>query len=159
MNIVLPATLMLDWWDELLRVAGSSTLGWVTASLVLANTDHLRYRRGEALAHQASCLHPVTNAVMVWNTVYMAAAVEQLNAFSGGVGLQVDQNEHSRPHGHSSRVRYPELTHQKRYEGRRKIESDECDEEDSQKRGEIDLPHINRVPPEGPLFGPVYRKR
>lgn len=84
MNIVLPATLMLDWWDARLRVAGSSTLGWVTASLVLANTDHLRYRRGEALAHQASCLNLVTNAVMVWNTVYMAAAVEQLNAFSGG---------------------------------------------------------------------------
>ena len=30
------------------------------------------------LAHQASCLNLVTNAVIVWNTVYMAAAVEQL---------------------------------------------------------------------------------
>ena len=93
MNFVLPATLILDWWDELLRVAGSLKLGWVTASLVIANNGHLRYRRGEALAHQASCLNLVTNAVMVWNTVYMAAAVEQLTAFSGGVGLQVDQEE------------------------------------------------------------------
>ena len=78
MNFVLPPTLMLDWWDERLRVAGSLTLGWVTASLVIANNGHLRYRRGEALAHQACCLNLVTNAVMVWKTVYMAAAVEQL---------------------------------------------------------------------------------
>jgi hypothetical protein len=65
MNFVLPPTLMLDWWDALLRVAGSLKLGWVTASLVIANKGHLRYRRGEALAYQASCLNLVTNAVMV----------------------------------------------------------------------------------------------
>jgi hypothetical protein len=65
MITILPATLILDWWDERLRVAGSLTLGWVTASLVIANKGHLRYRRGEALAHQASCLNLVTNAVMV----------------------------------------------------------------------------------------------
>jgi TnpA family transposase len=81
MNIVLPATLILDWWDELLRVAGSLKLGWVTASMVIANKGHLRYRRGEALAHQACCLNLVTNAVIVSKTAYMAAAVEQLNAF------------------------------------------------------------------------------
>ena len=48
MNIVLPATLMLDWWDELLRVAGSLKLGWVTASLVIANNrpSTLPPRRG-----------------------------------------------------------------------------------------------------------------
>ena len=56
---------MLDWWDARLRVAGSLKLGWVTASLVIANNGHRRYRRGEALAHQASCLNLVTNAVMV----------------------------------------------------------------------------------------------
>jgi hypothetical protein len=65
MNFVLPPTLIFDWWDELLRVAGSLKLGWVTASLVIANNGHLRYRRGEALAHQASCLNLITNAVMV----------------------------------------------------------------------------------------------
>lgn len=129
---------MLHWWDDLLRVAGSLKLGWVTASLlvqklqaypqknaltlvlqeygrlvrtlhimrwyahqedrrrilrqlnkgealhdlraflVVANKGHLRHPRGEVLAHQASCLNLVTNAVIVWNTVYMAAAVEQL---------------------------------------------------------------------------------
>ena len=76
MNFVWPPTLIFDWWDALLRVAGSLKLGWVAASLVIANKGHLRYRRGEALAHQTSCLNLVTNAVIVWNTVYMAAAVE-----------------------------------------------------------------------------------
>jgi hypothetical protein len=45
---------------------------------VVAHQGHLRHPRGEVLAHQASCLNRVTNAVIVWNTVYMAAAVEQL---------------------------------------------------------------------------------
>jgi TnpA family transposase len=48
------------------------------AFLVVAKKGHLRHPRGEVLAHQASCLNLVTNAVIVWNTVYMAAAVEQL---------------------------------------------------------------------------------
>src|SRR5215510_7248817 len=48
------------------------------AALVIANKGHLRHPRGEHLAHQASCLNLVTNAVIVWNTVYMAAVVEQL---------------------------------------------------------------------------------
>jgi TnpA family transposase len=129
---------VLHWGDEMLRVAGSLKLSWVTASLlvqklqaypqknaltvvlqeygrlvrtlhilrwytdqeerrrilrqlnkgealhdlrvflVVANKGHLRHPRGEVLAHQASCLYLVTNAVIVWNTVYMAAAVAQL---------------------------------------------------------------------------------
>jgi TnpA family transposase len=48
------------------------------AYLFIANRGQLRRRRGEELAHQASCLNLVTNAVMVWNTVYMTAVVEQL---------------------------------------------------------------------------------
>src|SRR5262245_23192533 len=48
------------------------------AALVIANKGQLRQRR-EALAHQALCLNLVTNAVIVWNTVYMAVVVEQLD--------------------------------------------------------------------------------
>jgi TnpA family transposase len=48
------------------------------ASLFIANRGQLRRRRGEELAHQASCLNLVTNAVMVWHTVYRMAVVEQL---------------------------------------------------------------------------------
>jgi len=48
------------------------------AALVIANKGQLRQRRGEALTHQALCLNLVTNAIIIWNTVYMAAVVEQL---------------------------------------------------------------------------------
>jgi TnpA family transposase len=129
---------ILDWWDEMVRAAGSIKLGWVTASLLVqklqahpqqnalaralqeygrlartlhilrwyaypeerrrflrqlnkgealhdlraflmvANKGQLHHSRGEALTHQALCLNLVTNAVIVWNTVYMAAVVDQL---------------------------------------------------------------------------------
>jgi len=45
---------------------------------MVANKGQLRQSRGEALTHQALCLNLVTNAVIVWNTVYMAAVVDQL---------------------------------------------------------------------------------
>jgi len=129
---------VLDWWDDMLRVAGSMKLGHVTASLLvqklqaypqqnalaqalqeygrlvrtlhvlrwyannddrrrimrqlnkgealhdlraylmIANKGHLRRKRGDELVNQATCLHLVTNAVILWNTVYMAEAVAQL---------------------------------------------------------------------------------
>ena len=129
---------ILEHWDDMLRVAGSLKLGWVTASLFVqklqafpqqnvltralqeygrlirtlhilrwyvdedgrrrinrqlnkgeaihsvrsaisvANKGELRRKQEEALSHQAGCLNLVTNAVILWNTVYMAAAVEQL---------------------------------------------------------------------------------
>jgi TnpA family transposase len=146
---------ILDGWDEMLRVAGSMKLGWVTASLfvqklqahpqqnalaralqeygrlartlhilrwyaypedrrrflrqlnkgealhdlraalVIANKGQLRQRRGDALAHQALCLNLVTNAVIVWNTVYMAAVVEQLK--QEGVPVQDSDLAHIWP--------------------------------------------------------------
>jgi TnpA family transposase len=48
------------------------------AALMIANKGQLRRKRGEELVNQASCLNLVTNAVIVWNTVYMAEAVAQL---------------------------------------------------------------------------------
>ena len=45
---------------------------------MVANKGQLRRRRPEELTHQALCLNLVTNAVIVWNTVYMAAVIEQL---------------------------------------------------------------------------------
>jgi len=48
------------------------------AFLMVANKGQLRRKRPEELTHQALCLNLVTNAVICWNTVYMAAAVEQL---------------------------------------------------------------------------------
>jgi TnpA family transposase len=129
---------VLDWWDAMLRAAGSMKLGHVTASLLvqklqaypqqnalaqalqeygrlirtihvlrwyannedrrrvmrqlnkgealhdlraylmIANKGQLRRKRGDELVNQASCLNLVTNAVIIWNTVYMAEVVAQL---------------------------------------------------------------------------------
>ena len=48
------------------------------AYLMIANKGQLRRKRGDELVNQASCLNLVTNAVILWNTVYMAEAVAQL---------------------------------------------------------------------------------
>jgi len=48
------------------------------AFLMVANQGQLRRRRPDDLTHQALCLNLVTNAVIVWNTVYMAAVIAQL---------------------------------------------------------------------------------
>jgi hypothetical protein len=48
------------------------------AYLMIANKGYLRRKRGAELINQASGLNLVTNAVIVWNTVYMAEAVAQL---------------------------------------------------------------------------------
>ncbi|MGH2412465.1 MAG: Tn3 family transposase, partial [Microcystaceae cyanobacterium] len=130
--------LILDCWDEMLRVAGSLKRGWVTASLLIAklrsfpepnrllqalqeygrlaktifilrylNSEdyrrrinrqlnrgesmhslrrfllfarqgELRRRKQEELANQSHCLTLVTNAVVVWNTIYMAEVLDYL---------------------------------------------------------------------------------
>jgi TnpA family transposase len=130
--------LFLNRWDDLLRVAGSLKLGWVTASLLISKlhampkqnalvkslqeygrlvktTFILRYlgseefrrqinrqlNKGEALhslrwflfvaneaqirkrhlddqLNQAACLNLVTNAVVVWNTIYMWEVIQHL---------------------------------------------------------------------------------
>ena len=46
--------------------------------LFFANKGTVRRKQEEAQANQASCLNLLTNAVIVWNTVYMAAVLEEL---------------------------------------------------------------------------------
>jgi TnpA family transposase len=129
---------ILRHWDDLLRLAGSLKLGWVTASLFISKLQayprqnvlaralqeygrlvktrfilrylqsddyrrriHAQLNKGESLhalrdflfvadkgvirrkqeeaqTNQAMCLNLVTNAVVVWNTVYMQAVLDQL---------------------------------------------------------------------------------
>ena len=136
-------------WDDLLRLAGSLKLGWVSASLLLqklqaissknkisgalqeygrisktinilkcyVDEDHRRkigiqLNKGEALhslrAHifhanrakirrkhedeqmnQASCLNLITNAVIVSDTVYMTAVIEQLR----NEGMEISEED------------------------------------------------------------------
>ncbi len=146
---------ILRYWDDLLRVAGSLKLGWVTASLlvqklhasprqsaltralkeygrliksifILHYLESEEYRRrinaqlnkGEALhylrrflffanegkvrrhyledqTNQASCLTLVTNAAITWNTVYMAAVIEQLR--KEGISVKEEDLTHLSP--------------------------------------------------------------
>ncbi len=48
------------------------------ASISVANRGILRKKDEEGFTQQAGCLNLVTNAVIIWNTVYMAAAIDQL---------------------------------------------------------------------------------
>ena len=45
---------------------------------VIAQQGELRKRHQEGLENQASCLTLVTNAVVVWNTIYLNAALEYI---------------------------------------------------------------------------------
>lgn len=141
--------LILDNYDEILRVAGSMQVGFVTASLFISKLQarpqqniltrvlqeygklektifilryiqdptfrqeiHLQLNKGEQLhylrqflhfanegkirAHleeeqinEASCLNLVTNAIVLWNTVYMQAIVEQLRV----EGYQINESD------------------------------------------------------------------
>jgi TnpA family transposase len=130
--------LFVDDWDELLRVAASMKMGWVTASTFISkllayprqhkltqmlveygrlirstfipfylddptnrrrilvqlnkgeevhglrdflffdNKGQIRKQQPDDLVNLAGCLNLVSNAVIVWNTVYMQAAIEEL---------------------------------------------------------------------------------
>jgi TnpA family transposase len=130
--------LCLEMWDEMLRLAGSLKLGWVTASLVIqkiqaaarqsrlakalqeygrliktlhalgwyeseekrkwanrqlnkgesvhalkaylivANRGAISRKSEERLQHQVGCHNLLTNAIILWNSIYMAEALVQL---------------------------------------------------------------------------------
>lgn len=134
----LKAALFVDDWDELLRVAASMKMGWVTASTFISkllayprqhkltqmlieygrlirstfipfylndptnrrrilvqlnkgeevhglrdflffdNKGQIRKQQPDDLANLAGCLNLVSNVVIVWNTVYMQVAIEEL---------------------------------------------------------------------------------
>ena len=73
--------------------------------LLFANKGTLRKKQEEELRNQAGCLNLVTNAVVTWNTVYMAAVIEQLRAEGRTVSdediarLSPARYEHINPYG------------------------------------------------------------
>ena len=159
--------LIVEHWDDLLRLAASIKTGWVTASLLIgklqayprqnaltralqeygrliktifilryleseeyrhrieaqlnkgeeihalrqflffASEGKLRKRQNEAQINQASCLNLVTNTVITWNTIYMAAIVQQLR--QEGHEIADDDLAHISP------VRYEHLNVYGRY--------------------------------------------
>jgi TnpA family transposase len=46
--------------------------------LFFAHRGKIRRKQGEEQVHQAACLNLLTNCVIAWNTVYMAAAIDRL---------------------------------------------------------------------------------
>jgi TnpA family transposase len=73
--------------------------------LLFANKGTLRKKQEEELRNQAGCLNLVTNAVVTWNTVYMAAVIERLRA-EGKIVSEEDiarlspaRYEHINPYG------------------------------------------------------------
>jgi TnpA family transposase len=81
------------------------TLHSLRRFLFFAHQGQIRQRHSEELANQASCLNLVTNAVVAWNTVYMAAAIEQLKAEGHQISdtdiahLSPARYEHINPYG------------------------------------------------------------
>ncbi len=55
----------------------------------------IRRKQEEAQTNQAMCLNLITNAVVVWNTVYMQAVLDQFR--SAGYPMQEDDLAHLSP--------------------------------------------------------------
>ena len=55
----------------------------------------IRRKQYEAQTNQAMCLNVVTNAVVIWNTVYMQAVLDQLRA--EGYRVQEEDLAHLSP--------------------------------------------------------------
>ena len=64
-------------------------------NVFIANEGRIRQRHQEDQLNQAACLNLVVNAITVWNTVYMQAAIEQLK--SEGYELNEDDVKHLSP--------------------------------------------------------------
>jgi TnpA family transposase len=159
------AQVIIERWDEMLRLATSIQRGWVTASLFMAklqsfeqrnsllralqeygrliktcfilrylnqqdyrqrigaqlnkgerlhdlrrflffaNQGQLRRPQEEDISAQAHCLTLVTNAVVTWNTVYMAEVLTQIQQQGTDISpealahLSPTRHEHINPHG------------------------------------------------------------
>ncbi len=61
----------------------------------IANEGKIRKRHQEDQLNQAACLNLVVNAGMVWNTIYMQAALEQLK--NEGCEINEDDVKHLSP--------------------------------------------------------------
>lgn len=68
------------------------TLHALRQFIFFANGSQIRHRRPEDQTNQALCLNLVTNAVIVWNTVYVHKAIQRLTA----EGFITDQDDLSR---------------------------------------------------------------
>ena len=75
--------LCLELWDEFLRFARGLKLGWVTAPLAIQRLqasprESQLARRLQEYGQLTKTLHALTSAIILWNSGYMAEALEQL---------------------------------------------------------------------------------
>ena len=63
--------------------------------LSVGNRGVLRQKTDEGLQHQVGCLNLVTNAIILWNSVYMDAALKQLE--QEGYAVNPDDLNHVWP--------------------------------------------------------------
>jgi TnpA family transposase len=95
----------LESEDYRRRILGQLNKGEALHGLRDANKGTLRKKQEEELRNQAGCLNLVTNAVVTWNTVYMAAVTERLRAEGKTVNeediarLSPARYEHINPYG------------------------------------------------------------
>jgi hypothetical protein len=73
--------------------------------LFFAHQGKIRRKQEEEMSLAAGCLNLITNAVIVWNTVYMNAAIQQLKSKGYPVleedikNLSPARQEHINPYG------------------------------------------------------------
>lgn len=65
------------------------------AFLSIGNRGILKRKTDEDLKHQAGCLNLLTNAIILWNSVYMGEALNQLQ--QEGRGINPDDLQHIWP--------------------------------------------------------------
>jgi hypothetical protein len=59
------------------------------AHIFHANRAKIRRKHEDEQMNQASCLNLITNAIIVWNTVYMTAVIEQLR----NEGMEISEED------------------------------------------------------------------
>jgi hypothetical protein len=62
------------------QINKGETLHALRGFLFVANEGKIRHPYDEEQLNQVSCLNLVTNAVVLWNTVYMGAVLDQLRS-------------------------------------------------------------------------------
>ena len=76
---------VLKWYEDKtfrrrigIQLNKGEALHSLRSSFHIANRGYIRRKDSDGLTNQVNCLNLITNAVITWNTVYMAAAIEQM---------------------------------------------------------------------------------
>lgn len=65
------------YWTENTQLNKGESLHSLREFLFFAHRGKIQRKQEEEQVHQSTCLNLLTNAVIAWNTVYMAAAIDR----------------------------------------------------------------------------------